>query len=86
MNFLLVHFEKDSPNSDVHTLGDAVWYMLVSLTSVGYGDKFPVSIGGRDIGYFYILARLGVLGVLISSISSNIFTMIKENKIYSTFK
>lgn len=68
----MVHFEKDNPNSDVHTLGDAVWYMLVSLTSVGYGDKVPVS--------------LGVLGVLISSISSNIFTMIKENKIYSTFK
>lgn len=86
MNFLLVHFEKNNPNSDIHTLGDAIWYMLVSLTSVGYGDKVPVSVGGRVIGYFYILASLGVLGVLISSISSNIFTMIKENKIYSTFK
>lgn len=81
LNLLLVHFEKDQVNSDIHSLGDAIWYMLVSLTSVGYGDKVPVSLGGRVIGYFYIFASLGVLGVLISSISSNIFTMIEEKKL-----
>jgi voltage-gated potassium channel len=81
LNILLVYFEKNEPGSDIHTLGDAIWYMLVSLTSVGYGDKVPVSVGGRIIGYFYILASLGVLGVLISSISSNIFTMIEEKKL-----
>ena len=81
MNLLLVYFEKNQADSDIHSLGDAIWYMLVSLTSVGYGDKVPVSFGGRVIGYFYILASLGVLGVLISSISSNIFTMIEEKKL-----
>lgn len=81
MNLLLVYFEKNHVDSDINSLGDAIWYMLVSLTSVGYGDKVPVSVGGRVIGYFYILASLGVLGVLISSISSNIFTMIEEKKL-----
>ncbi len=81
LNTLLVHFEKNQPGSDIHSLGDAIWYMLVSLTSVGYGDKVPVSTGGRVIGYFYILSSLGVLGVLISSISSNILTMIEEKKL-----
>ncbi len=81
LNLLLVHFEKDQIGSEIHSLGDAIWYMLVSLTSVGYGDKVPVSVGGRVIGYFYIFASLGVLGVLISSISSNIFTMIEEKKL-----
>jgi len=81
INLLLVHFEKNEVGSDIHNLGDAIWYMLVSLTSVGYGDKVPVSTGGRVIGYFYIISSLGVLGVLISSISSNIFTMIEEKKL-----
>lgn len=81
INFLLIYFEKDAPNSVIHTLGDAIWYMMVSITSVGYGDKVPVTIGGRIIGYFYIISSLGILGVLISSISSNIYTMIEEKKL-----
>lgn len=76
-----MHFEQSVPESGIHTLGDAIWYMLVSLTSVGYGDKVPLSAGGRVIGYIYIISSLGVLGVLISSISSNIITMIEEKKL-----
>lgn len=81
MNFILLHFEKDQPGSVINNISDAIWYMFVSLTSVGYGDKVPVTTGGRIIGYFYVIASLGVLGVLISSISSNIYTMIEEKKL-----
>lgn len=80
-NIILLYFEKDHPDSVINNFGDAIWYMLVSLTSVGYGDKVPVTSGGRIIGYIYVIASLGVLGVLISSISSNIYTMIEEKKL-----
>ncbi|MCF8298778.1 MAG: NAD-binding protein [Saprospiraceae bacterium] len=81
INFILLHFEKGQPGSVINNISDAIWYMLVSITSVGYGDKVPVTNGGRVIGYFYVIASLGVLGVLISSISSNIYTMIEEKKL-----
>ncbi len=81
LDFLLVVYEKDIPGSGVHSFGDAVWYMLVTLTSVGYGDIVPVSSIGRAIGYIFILSSLIVLGVLISSISSNIIKMIEEKKL-----
>ena len=50
--------EIKSETSNVHSLGDAFWYLLVTLTSVGYGDIVPVTFVGRVIGYFFILASL----------------------------
>ena len=81
LDYILLIFEKDAASSSIHSYGDALWYMLVTLTSVGYGDIVPVTIPGRAIGYFFILSSLFILGVLISSISSNIIKMIEEKKL-----
>ena len=81
LDFILLHHERGIEGSNIHTYGDAVWYMLVTLTSVGYGDIVPVTFMGRAIGYFFILSSLVILGALISSISSNIIKMIEEKKL-----
>ena len=81
LDYVLLYFEKDANATDIHTYGDAVWYMLVTLTSVGYGDIVPVTPIGRAIGYIFILSSLVILGALISSISSNIIKMIEEKKL-----
>jgi len=81
LDFILLHHERGIEGSTIHTYGDAVWYMLVTLTSVGYGDIVPVTFMGRAIGYFFILSSLVILGALISSISSNIIKMIEEKKL-----
>ena len=81
LDILLVFVEKDLPNSNIHSVADAVWYMVVTITSVGYGDIVPVSTVGKGIGYFFIFSSLIVLGILISSMSTNISTMIEENRL-----
>ena len=73
--------EIKSETSNVHSLGDAFWYLLVTLTSVGYGDIVPTTFVGKIIGVSLVILSLVVLGVLISSIASNIFTMIEEKKL-----
>jgi voltage-gated potassium channel len=80
-DFLLVYAEQNHPDSKVHSFGDAVWYMIVTITSVGYGDIVPVTPLGKAIGYFFLFTSLVVLGVLISSMTSNISKMIQENKL-----
>jgi len=81
LDIVLVFVEKDIVGSSIHSFSDAVWYMVVTITSVGYGDIVPVSVVGKGIGYFFIFSSLIVLGILISSMSSNISTMIEENKL-----
>ena len=83
-NFLLVYFEKQSDQSSITTLSKAFWYMTVTLTTVGYGDYFPVTTGGKIIGYIYILSSLGVIGYLISMATNAIFNMMEERKLGHT--
>ena len=81
LDLLLVIVESNNPDSAVHSFSDAFWYMIVTVTSVGYGDIVPVSFIGKGIGYIFIFSSLIVLGILISSMSTNISTMIEENKL-----
>lgn len=81
LDVLLVLAERGNENASIHNLKDAIWYTIVTLTSVGYGDMTPTSFWGKAIGYFFILSSLVLLGVIISSMSSTIFRMIQENKL-----
>jgi len=77
----LFYIEHNDSKTNMHSIEDSLWYMLVTITSVGYGDIVPVTALGRIIGTFLILLSLLILGVLISSIASNIYTMIEEKKL-----
>lgn len=76
---LLIYFETDSPQSSIVDYRHAIWYTIVTLTTVGYGDLYPVTIFGQYIGYMFIFLSLGVYGLLVGQFASIIST-IKENK------
>ncbi len=78
---LLVNFESANPEASIRNLGDAFWFSIVTITTVGYGDFYPVTFEGRLVGLFYILLSLLVLGYLISRISTFVH-MLNENKKY----
>jgi voltage-gated potassium channel len=56
--------ELGAPDANIETAGDAVWYTLVSMSTVGYGDQFPVTPLGRLIGSGIIIVGVGVFGTL----------------------
>jgi voltage-gated potassium channel len=76
---LLILVEKDSSQSSLTNYGNAIWYSLVTLTTVGYGDIFPATIYGRLIAYIFILTSIGIFGILIGQLT-NIMATIKEHK------
>jgi len=76
---LLIYVEKDSEQSAITNYPNAIWYSLVTLTTVGYGDLFPATVYGRWIGFIFILTSVGIFGLLIGKLTTLMAT-IKEDK------
>ena len=74
--------EKD-PASNIKSAEDAIWWSLVTITTVGYGDKYPVTTEGRMIGVLLMFVGVGIFGTFTGYIASW-FT--QENKKETTNK
>lgn len=61
---LLTICEGRAPEGHIRTLADAFWYSVVTMTTVGYGDLYPVTITGRLIGLLLMMASLGAFVAL----------------------
>jgi len=81
LNSLLIFFEKQDESSALINFENVIWYMVVTLTTVGYGDMSPVTTGGKIIGYIYVFSSLGILGYLFTTVSNKIYTMLEEKKL-----
>jgi voltage-gated potassium channel len=63
-------FESGSPEANIHTGWDSFWYSIVTITTVGYGDRYPVTVGGRITAMFIMFMGVGIIGALASILSS----------------
>ena len=64
--------ERSSPNANITTAADAIWWAYVTITTVGYGDRYPVTNWGRIIGILVMTAGVGLFGTL-SGFLANMF-------------
>ncbi len=78
--YIITILEKSDPNANIKSFTDAIWYSVVTLTTVGYGDYFPVTLGGKILGLFIILGSLGILGYLIGEVTYRINTYMEKKK------
>jgi voltage-gated potassium channel len=67
---LVLQFESQSPEAKIITGWDAFWYSIVTITTVGYGDYYPVTTAGRITGIFIMFAGVGLIGVLASLLAT----------------
>jgi voltage-gated potassium channel len=56
--------ERSAPNGNIKTGGEALWWAFVSVTTVGYGDYYPVTTWGRTFAALILAAGVGLLGAL----------------------
>ncbi|TDD33854.1 two pore domain potassium channel family protein [Nonomuraea terrae] len=62
--------ERGAPDANIETIGDALWWSLVTMTTVGYGDRFPVTGEGRLVAAGLMIAGIALLGVVTAAIAS----------------
>lgn len=78
--FTMVVFEQDAKGSNINSFWNAVWYLLVTISTIGYGDYYPVSIPGKIIGVFFVLSSIAVMGYLISKLTIKLNQYMEEKK------
>lgn len=77
--FLLYTVESGSDKSNLKSLTDVFWYSLVTFTTVGYGDYFPVTGPGKIIGVLFVIGSVCVIGIIVGKITEKI-NEIREKK------
>lgn len=65
----VLHFET-GPEANIQSAEDAVWWAFTTMTTVGYGDRYPVSTEGRVIAVLLMLSGVGLLGILSGFLAS----------------
>ncbi|TMR88984.1 potassium channel family protein [Nonomuraea basaltis] len=66
----VLEVERANPDGNIKNIGDALWWSLTTMTTVGYGDRFPVTAEGRLVATGLMLAGIALLGVVTGAIAS----------------
>ncbi len=69
-SLLILQEESRAPDANITTGGDALWWGIVTITTVGYGDLYPVTFLGRLTAVFVMFAGIGIIGALASILAS----------------
>jgi voltage-gated potassium channel len=72
--------EQQSPAANIHTAGDALWWSVTTITTVGYGDKYPVTTAGRIVAMLLMISGIGIFGTLSGLTASYFLHPKKEDE------
>jgi voltage-gated potassium channel len=75
----MLKLEQNAPGANITTASDALWYVIVTISTVGYGDQFPVTTAGRILGAMIIVIGVGIFGTFTGYLA-NIFLAPKPPK------
>ena len=70
--------ERNEPGSSIRTFGQALWWALTTITTIGYGDTFPVSTEGRFIAALLMIGGVALIGVVTATLASWIVSLVEE--------
>lgn len=70
--------ERGAPDATIESLGDGFWWAITTMTTVGYGDQFPVTTAGRFIAAGLMVGGIALLGVVTATLASWMVQTVEE--------
>lgn len=70
--------EREAPDASITSFGDALWWALTTVTTVGYGDHFPVTARGRLVAAALMVGGIALLGVVTATFASWLIDRVAE--------
>jgi voltage-gated potassium channel len=67
---MVLEFERGNPDANITSYPDALWWAATTITTVGYGDRFPMSPAGRGVAVVLMIAGIAMFGVITASIAA----------------
>ena len=66
--------EEPAPDSNIKTASDALWYLVVTISTIGYGDQYPVTNLGRLVGVVVIITGVALFSTLTGYLAHYFYT------------
>lgn len=80
LTIMVLAFESRHPEALITTAGDALWWSVVTMSTVGYGDLYPITTGGRVCAVLLMLVGIGVFGVIAGAFADLMMRINKANR------
>ena len=72
--------ERDAAGSNITSFGNALWWAVVTVTTVGYGDHFPVTIEGRFVAAGLMIGGVALIGVVTASFAAWFIDRVRDDE------
>lgn len=67
---LITAVESDAPDATIQSFGDGLWWAMATITTVGYGDVFPVTAAGRAVAVVLMMLGIAGFGLVTASLAA----------------
>ena len=73
------HFEHEAQPDKFESVFHSLWWAVVTLTTVGYGDAYPVTVGGRIFTFIILLCGMGIVAVPAGLVATGMSRAMEED-------
>jgi len=74
----ILQAERGRDGANIETFGDALWWSITTVTTVGYGDQYPVTVQGRLIAVALMLSGIALIGVITATFASWLIERVEQ--------